>query len=63
MTAKLHGAARTRVAADLRASYEQGHTIRSLAKLTSRSYAHTRDLLLEAGTTLRPRGNPRKRTT
>lgn len=61
----LHGHARARLANDLRAAYDQGHTIQALANLTGRSYGYTRRLLLEAHTQLRPKGStrPRKEVT
>lgn len=56
MTAKLRGADRAPVAAELRAQYEAGATIRGLATANGRSYSYIRDLLLHADTMLRPRG-------
>jgi hypothetical protein len=58
----LHGHARARLANDLRGAYERGHTIQALANLTGRSYGYTRRLLLEAGTTLRPKGHQKEVT-
>lgn len=59
MTARLHGPARDQTAADLRTRYEAGDSIRGLAASTGRSYSYIRDLLVQAGTTMRPRGyNP-----
>lgn len=59
----LRGHPRGRVANDLRAAYETGDSIRGLADKTGHSYSTTRRLLLEAGTTLRPRGNPHRKET
>lgn len=52
----LRGAARTDYGTTLRARYEHGDTIRDLQDHTGRSYGYLHRLLLEAGTTLRPRG-------
>lgn len=52
----LRGAARTVYGGALRARYEHGDTIRDLKTATGRSYGYLHRLLLEAGTTLRPRG-------
>lgn len=56
MTHRLRGAERDRYAADLRAQYEAGATIRALATANGWSYCRVRDLLLHGGTILRPRG-------
>ncbi len=53
------GAFRTELAADLKAQYEQGSSIRSLAKTTGRSYGFVYQMLNEAQVTLRGRGRPR----
>ncbi|MFC8010824.1 helix-turn-helix domain-containing protein [Streptomyces cinereoruber] len=50
------GPERDRVAAELKARYEAGATIRALAKETDRSYAGVHRLLADAGTHFRPRG-------
>lgn len=52
----LRGTDRTTTAATYRKRYEAGDTIRGIAFSTGRSYGYTRKLLLEAGTTLRPKG-------
>jgi hypothetical protein len=52
----LRGPARAQAAATYRTRYEAGDTIRGIAFATGRSYGHVRALLLEAGTTLRPKG-------
>lgn len=56
MTARLFGPDRPKVAADLRARYEAGDTIRAVAAAAGISYSAARDLLREAGTVLRPKG-------
>jgi Helix-turn-helix domain len=56
VTAHLIGDARTKAAADLRAQYEAGASIRQIAYNTGHSAGRVRTLLLEAGTTLRPPG-------
>lgn len=55
MTRHLRGPVRAQMQARLRARYEQGATIRDLCAETGRSYGAIRDLLLQAGTTMRPR--------
>lgn len=57
----LKGAEREQVAAKAKEWYLQGCTIHSTAKKIGRSYGSTRDLLLEAGVKLRPRGGMRTR--
>jgi len=52
------GEARVQLAAELRAAYEQGASIRALAETTGLSYGFVRDALKAAGATLRPRGRP-----
>ncbi|MGW5002499.1 helix-turn-helix domain-containing protein [Streptomyces hydrogenans] len=52
------GPERTRIAAELREQYERGGvSIRSLAQARGRSYTFVYQLLTEAGTRFRPRGN------
>lgn len=58
MTARLFGPDRPKVAADLRARYEAGDTIRAVAKAAGISYSAGRNLLIEAGTVFRPKGIP-----
>lgn len=53
---RLTGPFRTAVAEDLAELYAAGATIRSIAKSTDRSYGAVRQLLLDAGVTLRARG-------
>jgi len=50
------GASRVQLAIDLKARYERGASIRTLAEVTGCSYGFVRDLLKEAGVTLRARG-------
>jgi hypothetical protein len=57
----LKGRARSTAAADARAIYEQGATVRSVAARIGRSYGSTYQLLVHAGTTFRDRhGRSRK---
>ncbi|MFB8267428.1 helix-turn-helix domain-containing protein [Streptomyces sp. NPDC055955] len=53
---RITGAARDQVAADLKAAYEGGASIRSIAESTNRSYGFVHRILTEAGVTLRGRG-------
>ncbi|WP_314223578.1 helix-turn-helix domain-containing protein [Streptomyces zaehneri] len=53
---KITGAARDKLAADLKKAYESGASIRTLAEGTGRSYGFVHRLLTEAGVTLRGRG-------
>jgi hypothetical protein len=57
----LKGERREEVARRAAELYVQGCTIQSTARQIGRSYGGTRDLLLEAGVTLRPRGGVRTR--
>ncbi|WP_369198972.1 helix-turn-helix domain-containing protein [Streptomyces djakartensis] len=50
------GPQRTQLATELKTQYDQGKSIRTLAKETGRSYSNIHTLLEEAGTTFRPRG-------
>lgn len=54
--ARVRGAERARLAAEMRGAYEGGESIRALAESTGRSYGWVRAMLLEAGTRLRGRG-------
>ena len=56
MTGRIEGDARTQLGADFATQYEQGASIRSLAKSSGRSYGFVHQLLTEANVTLRPRG-------
>lgn len=53
---------RLRIATDLKAKYEQGASIRALAKATERSYGWVHRLLEESGVTLRGRGGGVRRS-
>jgi transposase len=50
------GPQRTQLATELKTQYDQGKSIRALAKETGRSYSNIHTLLEEAGTTFRPQG-------
>lgn len=54
--ARITGAARDKLAADLRKKYEKGQSIRALAEGTGRSYGFVHRLLLDADVPLRGRG-------
>ncbi|HEY7814904.1 MAG TPA: helix-turn-helix domain-containing protein [Nakamurella sp.] len=54
--ARITGAAREKLAADLRKKYEKGQSIRALAEGTGRSYGFVHRLLLDAEVPLRGRG-------
>lgn len=49
-------AVRETLGKELRKRYEKGASIRSLAQHVGRSYGYVHDLLIDAGTTLRPKG-------
>jgi predicted transcriptional regulator len=53
------GPERDRVAAELKAGYEAGTSIRALAKEAGRSYGGVHRLLADAGVTFRSRGGPK----
>ncbi|MFB8000479.1 helix-turn-helix domain-containing protein [Streptomyces sp. NPDC056002] len=53
---RITGAARDQLAAELKAAYEGGASIRSIAESTGRSYGFVHHILTEAGVTLRRRG-------
>lgn len=53
---RLKGAEREDTARRAAYLYDQGCTIKSVARQLGRSYGGTRALLLEAGVVLRPRG-------
>ncbi|MFC9500853.1 helix-turn-helix domain-containing protein [Streptomyces sp. NPDC056982] len=53
---RITGAARDKLAAELKAAYEGGASIRSIADSTGRSYGFVHRILTEAGVTLRGRG-------
>lgn len=47
--------------AELKAGYEKGASIRTLATDTGRSYGYVHRALVESGVTLRGRGGPNRR--
>ncbi|MFC9618383.1 helix-turn-helix domain-containing protein [Streptomyces sp. NPDC056910] len=53
---RITGAERDELAAELRAAYEGGASIRGIAGSTGRSYGFVHRILTEAGVTLRGRG-------
>ncbi len=53
---RITGADRDAFAADLRAKYEGGQSIRALAAATGRSYGFVHRILGESGASLRGRG-------
>lgn len=58
---RVTGADRTKLATDLKARYNAGESIRSLATATGRSYGFIHRLLTETGVALRGRGGVTKR--
>ncbi|MFF8848358.1 helix-turn-helix domain-containing protein [Streptomyces sp. NPDC015127] len=54
------GPERDRLAAELRARYESGASIRTLAKETGRSYGNVHQLLLDAHVTFRASGGAQR---
>jgi hypothetical protein len=56
------GPDRDKLAADLKAKYEGGKSIRALAEETGRSYGGVHRLLEDAKTTFRSRGGAPRRT-
>jgi len=59
-TARVSGESRAQLAADLKAKYEQGATIRALAETTGRSYGFVHRVLHDAHVPLRSRGRVRQ---
>jgi len=57
------GESRAQLAADLKAQYEQGASIRELTRTTDRSYGFIHQVLSEAQVPLRGRGRPWHRRT
>ncbi len=55
---RIAGQSRTQLAADLKAQYEQGASIRELTRATGRSYGFIHAVLTEAQVPLRGRGAP-----
>ncbi|CAN5260826.1 helix-turn-helix domain-containing protein [soil metagenome] len=56
--ARVTGAERDKLAARLRAKYDNGESIRQLAQGSGRSYGFVHRLLTESGAPLRGRGGP-----
>lgn len=54
--ARITGAARTKLATDLKKAYDKGKSIRELADTHGRSYGFVHRVLSESGVTLRGRG-------
>nr|WP_281391610.1 helix-turn-helix domain-containing protein [Saccharothrix tamanrassetensis] len=54
--ARITGATRDKLAADLKKKYEKGASIRALAESTGRSYGFVHRVLSESGVQLRGRG-------
>ncbi len=57
-----HGHERTLVARELARRYHEGHSLHRVAADSGYSYGRVRQLLLESGVALRPRGGSRTRT-
>ena len=53
---RVTGADRSKLATDLKARYDAGESIRSLATATGRSYGFIHRILTETGAALRSRG-------
>jgi hypothetical protein len=62
-SARVTGAARVELAAQVRADYERGASIRSIVAARGYSYALTRQLLVESGVALRGRGGNQRGTS
>ncbi len=60
---RITGESRAQLAADLKAQYEQGASIRELTRTTGRSYGFIHQVLSEAQVPLRGRGRPWHRRT
>jgi hypothetical protein len=58
---RVTGADRSKLATDLKARYNAGESIRSLASATGRSYGFIHRILTETGVALRGRGGATKR--
>ncbi|EIU15388.1 hypothetical protein MA5S0422_1803 [Mycobacteroides abscessus 5S-0422] len=58
---KTYGAERAQERAALKAAYEAGTSIRTLAAAHGHSYGYVHDALTETGTQLRGRGGPNNR--
>ena len=58
---RVTGADRSKLATDLKARYNAGESIRSLATATGRSYGFIHRILTETGVALRGRGGATKK--
>jgi hypothetical protein len=58
---RVTGTDRSKLATDLKARYDAGESIRSLASATGRSYGFIHRILTETGVALRGRGGATKR--
>jgi hypothetical protein len=61
--ARITGADRSKLASELRKSYDKGKSIRELADSHGRSYGFVHRVLSESGTTLRGRGGATRTKT
>jgi len=59
--ARITGAARDKLATELKKKYDQGASIRALAESHGRSYGFVHRILTEAGASLRGRGGATRR--
>jgi hypothetical protein len=59
---RITGAAREKLARELRRKYEKGASLRGLAEQTGRSYGFVHRILTDRGVTLRGRGGNHRRT-
>lgn len=59
---RVTGTERSQLAAELKARYNAGESIRSLAASTGRSYGFVHRILTEAGVSLRGRGGATRRS-
>jgi hypothetical protein len=58
---RVSGAARAKLAAELKRQYQRGRSIRDLAREYGRSYNFIHGMLTEVGVSLRGRGGPMNR--
>ena len=58
---RVTGGERDKLSAELRKKYDAGHSIRTLAESTGRSYGFVHRILSETGTPLRGRGGATRR--
>lgn len=59
--ARITGAARDKLAEELKQRYDEGESIRALAETHGRSYGFVHRILTESGVTLRGRGGATRR--